>query len=60
MFGRAKAVVYDDGGTDPRRSTPSPRFNWRFAQPYGTDCIIGDPNTIDWHLYSMRYQGAAQ
>ena len=46
----AKSEVYDDGQTLiplvlRRRYT----LGWRFAQPYGTDCIIGDSKSIDWN-----------
>jgi hypothetical protein len=43
-----EAEVYDDGKTlipSVRRSRYG--LNWRFAQPYGTDCIIGD-GSLDW------------
>lgn len=45
----ARAEVYDDGrclipAVQRRRYT----LGWCFAQPYGTDCVIGDQSSIEW------------
>lgn len=29
-------------------------LSWRFAQPYGTDCIIGDETSIDWTFFAAE------
>lgn len=45
----AKAEVYDNGNAlIPVVRRGRYGLDWRFAQPFGTDCIIGNPASIDW------------
>jgi hypothetical protein len=48
-WSKTHAEVYDDGKTlIPVVHRRRHGFGWRFAQPYGTDCIMGDATSVDW------------
>jgi hypothetical protein len=49
VWPNSRAEVFDNGQIlIPTVSRKRYGLAWRFAQPYGTDCIIGHENSIDW------------
>lgn len=49
VWPNSRAEVYDNGTVlIPTVSRHRYGLTWRFAQPYGTDCIIGKADGIDW------------
>lgn len=49
VWPHSRAEVFDNGQIlIPTVLRNRYGLTWRFAQPYGTDCIIGDEKQIDW------------
>lgn len=49
VWQHSRAEVFDNGHVlIPTVSRRRYGLSWRFAQPYGTDSIIGDEKSIDW------------